>query len=214
MFYLQHALSNKISGSGPPNTTHWLDNALDTYEVSKHIDDQQTCFISGLSWICYFVYNSPAKWGEWCSWVASCSCHVHTVTCLLGVVSSTGTLDYISKPLRKYLLFPPLPLEKAFDDWESSVWLSIPSLHSLEVYFDKLFPPPLPLQEAFFDMIFYCCFCVQGSSWTLQAEQMDGDLVILFSLVFLMFSGLFIITITLFLGSTWYTTLRSDAGNH
>ena len=34
VFASQHALGNKMSGNGPAQTEHWLDNALDTYEVS------------------------------------------------------------------------------------------------------------------------------------------------------------------------------------
>ncbi|XP_031564525.1 solute carrier family 15 member 2-like isoform X2 [Actinia tenebrosa] len=72
-----HALGNKISGSGPPNTTHWLDNALDTYE-QKEVND-------------------------------------------------------VRMLLRVLVMYIPLP-------------------------------------------VFWALFHQQGSSWTLQAEQMDGDL--------------------------------------
>ncbi|KAK3733272.1 hypothetical protein QZH41_011111 [Actinostola sp. cb2023] len=78
-----HALGNKISGNGPPNTTHWLDNALDTYE-QKEVDD-------------------------------------------------------VRMLLRVLVMYIPLP-------------------------------------------VFWALFHQQGSSWTLQAEQMDGDLGVLGSL--------------------------------
>ena len=33
--FFQHALSNKVTGSGPAQCSHWLDNATDEYEVYR-----------------------------------------------------------------------------------------------------------------------------------------------------------------------------------
>ena len=50
-------------------------------------------------------------------------------------------------------------------------------------YFQQLFfvlccsASPLPDDNGWLDQIYICLFLLQGSSWTLQAEQMDGDLV-------------------------------------
>ena len=33
--FFQHALSNKVTGSGPAQCNHWLDNATDDYEVYR-----------------------------------------------------------------------------------------------------------------------------------------------------------------------------------